>query len=111
MLVWLNASRKEATVSLDSQSLQQFHRTYPLNSTDNPGELTPEEQKYIFGMRIEFLERELSEQTSALESQSNHYHCCAPVLKKEEAVEAIHAKNELRERVKVQAGCWEIIYT
>jgi len=48
---------------------------------DNPGELTPEEQKYIFGMRIEFLEREL-------------------MLKKEEAVEAIHAKNELRERVK-----------
>lgn len=48
---------------------------------DNPGELTADEQKYIFGMRIEFLEREL-------------------MLKKEEAVEAIHAKNELRERVK-----------
>lgn len=48
---------------------------------ENPGELTEDEQKYIFGMRIEFLEREL-------------------MLKKEEAVEAIHAKNELRERVK-----------
>lgn len=48
---------------------------------DNPGELTEDEQKEIFKMRVEFLEREL-------------------MLKKEEAVEAIHAKNELRERVK-----------
>lgn len=48
---------------------------------ENPGELTEAEEKYIYGMRIEFLEREL-------------------MLKKEEAVEAIHAKNELRERVK-----------
>merc|ERR1712100_920855 len=48
---------------------------------DNPAELSEDEQKEIFKMRIEFLEREL-------------------MLKKEEAVEAIHAKNELRERVK-----------
>merc|ERR1712188_48167 len=48
---------------------------------DNPGELTEDEQKEIFKMRVEFLEREL-------------------MLKKEEATEAIHAKNELRERVK-----------
>jgi len=48
---------------------------------DNPGELDEAEKTYMFGMRIEFLEREL-------------------MLKKEEAVEAIHAKNELRERVK-----------
>jgi len=48
---------------------------------DNPGELTPQEQESIFHNQIKFLEREL-------------------MLKKEEAVEAIHAKNELRERVK-----------
>merc|ERR1712188_98457 len=48
---------------------------------DNPGELTEKEQADIAKMRVEFLEREL-------------------MLKKEEAVEAIHAKNGLRERVK-----------
>jgi len=52
-----------------------------LCDTDNPGELTPQEQESIFHNQIKFLEREL-------------------MLKKEEAVEAIHAKNELRERVK-----------
>eukprot|EP00658_Telonema_sp_P-2_P048989 TRINITY_DN3725_c0_g10_i1.p1 TRINITY_DN3725_c0_g10~~TRINITY_DN3725_c0_g10_i1.p1 ORF type:complete len:263 (+),score=101.75 TRINITY_DN3725_c0_g10_i1:225-1013(+) len=45
------------------------------------GELTPEEVQEIAKLRIQFLEREL-------------------MLKKEEATEAIHAKNELRERVK-----------
>lgn len=43
--------------------------------------MTPQEQESIFHNQIKFLEREL-------------------MLKKEEAVEAIHAKNELRERVK-----------
>jgi len=45
------------------------------------GELTPEEIQEMAKLRIQFLEREL-------------------MLKKEEATEAIHAKNELRERVK-----------
>jgi len=48
---------------------------------DNPGELTEQEKDSIFQNQIKFLEREL-------------------MLKKEEAVEAVHAKNELRERVK-----------
>jgi len=45
------------------------------------GELTPEEIQDMAKLRIQFLEREL-------------------MLKKEESTEAIHAKNELRERVK-----------
>jgi len=45
------------------------------------GELTPEEIQEMAKLRIQFLEREL-------------------MLKKEESTEAIHAKNELRERVK-----------
>ena len=66
-------------------------------------------------MRIEFLERELSAsnnhhpnpatptiRTLALSPTTHsHIHPRLSVLKKEEAVEAIHAKNELRERVKV----------
>jgi len=87
-----------------------------LAPTDNPAELSEDEQKEIFKMRIQFLERELSEWPPAPPRPHNALeNCCAAtslkrpcllcptttaVLKKEEAVEAIHAKNELRERVK-----------
>ena len=52
-----------------------------LRPSGGAGELTPEEIQDMAKLRIQFLEREL-------------------MLKKEESTEAIHAKNELRERVK-----------
>merc|ERR1711907_587008 len=72
---------KDSTLHLVLRILGGAPKKKKKGGDENPAELQENEIQNIFKLRIEFLEREL-------------------MLKKEEAVEAIHAKNELRERVK-----------
>lgn len=72
---------KDSTLHLVLRILGGAPKKKKKGGDENPGELSEKEQADIAKLKIEFLEREL-------------------MLKKEEAVEAIHAKNELRERVK-----------